>query len=88
MGAVLLAGSEGARRFTQYRAGVPGISDRLLAQRLRELENAGLLSRTVVPSTPVQILYAPSPTGAGLIRALQPLIAWSTDDPDGPALPG
>jgi DNA-binding HxlR family transcriptional regulator len=77
VGAVLLAGAQGARRFTEYRALVPGISDRLLAQRLKELESHSLLRREVVPSTPVQILYTPSPTGAELIGALQPLLAWS-----------
>lgn len=77
VGAVLLAGAQGARRFTEYRALVPGISDRLLAQRLKELETHRLIRRDVVPSTPVQILYQPSPTGAELISALQPLIAWS-----------
>ncbi|PVY96916.1 HxlR family transcriptional regulator [Actinomycetospora cinnamomea] len=76
-GAVLLAGAEGARRFTQYRNLVPGISDRMLAQRLKELEAYGLLRREVVPSTPVLIRYTPSPNGQELIRALQPLIAWS-----------
>ncbi len=78
-GAVLLAGSQGARRFTEYRALVPGISDRLLSLRLKELEQAGLLRREVVPSTPVQILYEPSGLGDGLITALQPLIEWSKD---------
>jgi DNA-binding HxlR family transcriptional regulator len=77
VGAVLLAGGQGARRFGEYRRLVPGISDRLLAQRLRELERYELMVREVVPTTPVQILYTPSPTGAGLLNALQPLIAWS-----------
>lgn len=77
VGAVLLAGAEGARRFTQYRTLVPGISDRMLAQRLKELEAYGLLTREVVPTTPVSIRYTPSPTGQELIRALQPLVAWS-----------
>jgi DNA-binding HxlR family transcriptional regulator len=77
VGAVLLAGAQGARRFSEYRKLVPGISDRLLAQRLKELEGHKLMRREVVPTTPVQILYEPSPTGAGLISALQPLIAWS-----------
>jgi DNA-binding HxlR family transcriptional regulator len=77
VGAVLLAGAQGARRFSEYRALVPGISDRLLAQRLKELESYKLMRREVVPSTPVQILYTPSPAGAELISALQPLIAWS-----------
>jgi DNA-binding HxlR family transcriptional regulator len=77
VGAVLLAGAQGARRFTEYRTLVPGISDRLLAQRLKELENYELLRREVVPTTPVQILYTPTSTGAELINALQPLLAWS-----------
>jgi DNA-binding HxlR family transcriptional regulator len=77
VGAVLLAGAQGARRFTEYRTLVPGISDRLLAQRLKELEGHELIRREVVPTTPVQILYTPTATGAGLINALQPLLAWS-----------
>ncbi len=76
VGAVLLAGAEGARRFTQYRNLVPGISDRMLALRLKELETYGLMCREVVPTTPVQIRYTPSANGEELIRALQPLIAW------------
>jgi DNA-binding HxlR family transcriptional regulator len=81
-GAVLLAGSQGARRFGEYRRLVPGISDRLLAQRLRELTDYQLLSREVVPTTPVQILYTPAPAGTELIQALQPLIAWSARRPE------
>jgi DNA-binding HxlR family transcriptional regulator len=81
VGAVLMAGSQGARRFSQYRALVPGISDRLLSQRLKELETYGLMERTVIPTTPVQILYQPSRTGAELVEALQPLITWSANRP-------
>jgi DNA-binding HxlR family transcriptional regulator len=82
VGAVLLAGSQGARRFSEYRALAPGISDRMLSLRLKELERAGLLRRDVVPTTPVQITYAPSPMGDGLVQALQPLIAWTRDRPE------
>ncbi|MFI5911739.1 winged helix-turn-helix transcriptional regulator [Dactylosporangium sp. NPDC051541] len=53
------------------------LSDRLLSQRLKELETFDLLRRDVIPSTPVQILYEPSTTGAELVNALRPLIAWS-----------
>ncbi|MFD0743482.1 winged helix-turn-helix transcriptional regulator [Phytohabitans flavus] len=76
-GAVLLAGLRGARRFGEYKASVPGISDRLLAQRLRELELDGLITRTVIPSTPVQIRYTLSADGVELMRMLQPLIDWT-----------
>jgi DNA-binding HxlR family transcriptional regulator len=76
-GAILLAGSRGgARRFSEYRALVAGISDRLLAQRLRELETDGLMVREVIPSTPVQIRYFLSLEGEELMAALQPLVDW------------
>lgn len=75
-GAILLAGLRGARRFGEYRAAVGGISDRLLAQRLRELEADGLIDRAVIPSTPVQIRYALSADGEELMSVLQPLVDW------------
>jgi DNA-binding HxlR family transcriptional regulator len=77
-GGVLLAGYRGATRFGDYRRMVPGVSDRLLSQRLKELEHMGLIEREVIPTTPVQILYHPTKEGAGLMSALQPLIAWGT----------
>ncbi|MEW2382891.1 helix-turn-helix domain-containing protein [Micromonospora sp. NPDC047707] len=76
-GAILLAAVRGARRFGEYRAAVGGISDRLLAQRLKELEADGLIARSVIPSTPVQIRYEPTPEGHELMTLLQPLVNWS-----------
>ncbi|MDG4796106.1 helix-turn-helix domain-containing protein [Micromonospora sp. WMMD1082] len=76
-GAILLAAVRGARRFGEYRLAVAGISDRLLAARLKELEADGLIARSVIPSTPVQIRYTPTEQGRQLMAALQPLIAWS-----------
>lgn len=75
-GAILLAASRGARRFSDYRRMIEGISDRLLTQRLRELEGLGVIDREVVPSTPVQIYYRPTAKGAELLTILQPLMAW------------
>ncbi len=75
-GAILYASVAGARRFVEYRRYVHGISDRLLTQRLRELEQQGFITREVVPTMPVQILYKPTPAGAELIAALQPLGEW------------
>ncbi|MFE7305697.1 winged helix-turn-helix transcriptional regulator [Streptomyces sp. NPDC057546] len=56
---------------------IDGISDRLLSQRLKELEAAGLIERTVIPTTPVQIRYQPAPDGRSLVDALRPLAQWS-----------
>ncbi|MBE1875688.1 helix-turn-helix transcriptional regulator [Myceligenerans sp. TRM 65318] len=75
-GAILYAGVAGARRFVEYRRYVHGISDRLLTQRLRELERQGFIEREVVPTMPVQILYTPTEVGAELVAALQPLGEW------------
>ncbi|MER7702448.1 helix-turn-helix domain-containing protein [Kitasatospora sp. NPDC097605] len=77
-GSVLQAAAQGARRFGEYRALITGVSDRLLSQRLKELEAAGLVERTVIPTTPVQILYQLSPDGQELVDALRPLAAWNT----------
>ena len=73
---VLIAGHQGARRFSEYRRFANGVSDRVLSQRLRELEQHGLLRREVVPTMPVQITYTPTQRGLDLVRALQPLIDW------------
>jgi DNA-binding HxlR family transcriptional regulator len=73
--ALLLAGSSGARRFSEYRTAT-GISDRLLTQRLRELEQHGMIERIVVPTMPVQISYEPTERGTELVKAMQPLVRW------------
>ncbi|GAA1609655.1 winged helix-turn-helix transcriptional regulator [Leucobacter chromiireducens] len=75
--AVLLALARGAQRFSELASGIDGISDRLLAARLRELEAQGLVTRTVIPSTPVQIRYGLTSSGAELIRILHPLVQWA-----------
>ncbi|HET8779982.1 MAG TPA: helix-turn-helix domain-containing protein [Agromyces sp.] len=77
--AILLAGVRGARRFSEYRATVTGISDRLLAARLRELELEGLIERHVRPTTPVTISYNPSSEGLRLMDLLQPLTTWGLE---------
>ncbi|GGD82511.1 winged helix-turn-helix transcriptional regulator [Microbacterium murale] len=75
--AILLALSRGADRFSSIIDSVEGLSDRLLAARLREMESHGLVDREVIPSTPVQILYRLTPAGSDLIRILNPLVQWS-----------
>lgn len=78
--AILLASMRGAERFSEYRMLVEGISDRLLAVRLKELEEEGFLERTVVPTTPVMIRYRPTERGRELMRVMQPLVHWALED--------
>lgn len=74
---IMLAAVRGARRFSEYRSMILGISDRLLAQRLRELEAEGFIERTVTPTTPVLVEYLPTERGRELMAILQPLVHWT-----------
>jgi DNA-binding HxlR family transcriptional regulator len=73
---ILLSLVQGASRFTEILATVSGLSDRLLSQRLKELERAGLVDRDVIATTPVQVRYHLTERGADLMKSLQPLVTW------------
>jgi len=74
---ILLAIARGATRFSEITASVPGLSDRLLAQRVRELEGARLLERRVIATTPVQVRYELTDRGRDLLDSLQPIVSWA-----------
>lgn len=76
-GAILRALFTGQHRYAQIKAAVPGISDTMLAQRLRELQSEGLIERHVVPETPVQVEYRLTGKGRDLEPVLAAIIAWS-----------
>ncbi|HEV3046874.1 MAG TPA: helix-turn-helix domain-containing protein [Solirubrobacteraceae bacterium] len=67
---VLYAALSGALRFNEFADAVAGISPRMLSERLRELEGAGLIERTVLPTSPPSVEYRL--TGRG--RRLAPII--------------
>jgi DNA-binding HxlR family transcriptional regulator len=75
-GAILSALSDGPRRFGELNQAVPKMSDRLLSQRLRELEAEGLVERTVEPGSPVRVSYSLTEKGADLNPSLRELHAW------------
>lgn len=80
---ILLAAARGAKRYSEYYRMIDGISQRLLAQRLKELTEYDLLRREVIPSTPVQVYYTLSDRGRDLLLSLVPLIRWGQRwDPD------
>lgn len=60
----------GPRRFSDFKRQIPTLSDRLLTERLRELEDHGILVREVFPDRPVTIEYRLSDKG----RALEPVV--------------
>lgn len=73
---ILLALARGATRFSELLELVPGLSGRLLTARLRQLTDAGLVTRSVIPTTPVQVRYELTERGRELMDALQALVSW------------
>lgn len=76
-GAILCSLTECPQRFGELTRTVPGLSDRLLSQRLRELEDEGLVEREVEPGTPVRVTYSLTEKGVELGPALDELKAWA-----------
>jgi DNA-binding HxlR family transcriptional regulator len=76
-GAIVSAMTEGPLRFGELARAVPGLSDRLLSQRLRELEEEGLVEREVEAGTPVRVTYSLTEKGADLRPAIQELKHWA-----------
>src|SRR6266404_2454966 len=76
-GVVLRTMLQGATRFGDIAAGVPKLSDKMLAERLRELEAEGMITRTVVPETPVRVEYVLTEKGHSLQGVLEALDAWA-----------
>jgi DNA-binding HxlR family transcriptional regulator len=78
-GAILRAMLAGEARFNDIAAVVPGLSDRLLSERLKELEAEGIVTRTVVASTPVRVHYALTAKGQALSEVIAAVSNWAED---------
>lgn len=76
-GAILRAMLSGSIRFSEIAATVPGLSDRLLSERLKELEAEGVVSRTVHPETPVRIEYHLTEKGRSLAPVINSISEWA-----------
>ncbi len=68
---------EGPRRFTKIKAYVEGVSDRLLSERLQEMEEAGVVVRRVQAQRPVLIEYSLTAKGADLRRVVEAIQGWA-----------
>ncbi len=76
-GAIISSLTDGPLRFGALARAIPGLSDRLLSQRLRELEREDLVERTVEPGTPVKVTYGLTAKGADLRPAISELKQWA-----------
>jgi DNA-binding HxlR family transcriptional regulator len=73
---IIIALSEGNRRFNDLQRSVQGISARVLSHELKELELNGFITRTVFPETPVIIEYQLTPYSDSLDGVLKALSDW------------
>ncbi|MGH2758321.1 MAG: winged helix-turn-helix transcriptional regulator [Actinomycetota bacterium] len=76
-GAILRALMAGRTRFNDIAHTVPGLSDRLLSERLKELETEGLVTRAVTPCTPVRVDYTLTEAGEALVPVVRAVAAWA-----------
>ena len=66
----------GPRRFTDLMAGLPGISANVLAGRLKDLEQEGMVARRTLPPPAASAVYELTPEAAGLVSVLATMAEW------------
>jgi DNA-binding HxlR family transcriptional regulator len=74
-------------RFSEISHAVPQLSDRLLSERMKQLEALGMVARTVAPGPPVRVHYSLTDMGRALAPALGELKAWARHWLEEPAHP-
>ncbi|MFI6123083.1 winged helix-turn-helix transcriptional regulator [Streptomyces sp. NPDC051064] len=67
------------RRFAELRRGLPGVSEKMLTQHLREMEADGLVHRKVYAEVPPRVEYSLTEHGRTLNKALEPLGVWGAE---------
>lgn len=84
-GAIIFVLLKSRCRFATLRDAIPEITDRMLSDRLQELEAEGIVDRTVIPDTPVRVEYSLTKKGRALASAFDAIAdwahKWSDDEP-------
>lgn len=73
---VLRTLSRGERRYSEIRWAIEGISEKMLAQTLRDLERDGLVLRTSYPVVPPHVVYSLTPLGEDCATHVAALLGW------------
>lgn len=76
-GVIIQALLGGAIRFSELRDTIPDLSDRMLSERLKELEAKGVIERCVIPETPVRIEYHLTEKGRALSAVVDAVACWA-----------
>lgn len=76
-GAIIFVLLRSRCRFATLREAIPDITDRMLSERLQELEREGVVERTVIPDTPVRVEYELTRKGRALAAAVDAIAHWA-----------
>jgi DNA-binding HxlR family transcriptional regulator len=76
-GAIIFILLESRCRFATLRDAIPDITDRMLSGRLQELEQEGIVERTVVPEIPVRVEYSLTRKGRALADTMDAIAQWA-----------
>jgi DNA-binding HxlR family transcriptional regulator len=76
---ILWALGDNVLRFNELQKGLPGVNSKMLTKQLRELEEDGIITRTVYPEVPPRVEYAITDFGRTLIPILQALCKWGAE---------
>ncbi|WP_047154108.1 winged helix-turn-helix transcriptional regulator [Aneurinibacillus tyrosinisolvens] len=68
--------NEGVKRFSELKRSLPGITQKMLTQQLRELEEHGLINRTIYPEVPPKVEYETTEEGKKLQATLVEMCKW------------
>ena len=79
---ILWALSTGEQRFSELKRLVPGITEKMLIQQLRELEADGIVHREIYRQVPPKVEYSLTELGVSLNESLKPLGAWGAKHMD------
>jgi DNA-binding HxlR family transcriptional regulator len=67
---------DGVKRFSELERALPGVTQKMLTQQLRELERDGVVRRTVYPQVPPKVEYALTPLGETLKPVVKAMCQW------------
>lgn len=70
--------TDGIKRFSEFKRLMPEITEKMLAQQLRDLESDGLITRTVYPVVPPKVEYDLSEFGLTIVPVLQAMCDWGS----------
>ncbi len=68
---------DGPKRFKDIKAQIPDMSDRILTERMKELEHQSIVTRSVFPEKPVRIEYSLTEKGLALEPVIKSIQTWS-----------